>query len=83
MTSTRARAEGDGDAAAAGAAAAGTSRGLSAAGRSMKKVEPSPTALSNVIRPPSPRTTWAAVVSPRPVPTPTGLVVKNGSKTCA
>src|SRR6266581_4589658 len=50
-------------------------------GRRMAKVVPLPTSVSNVMIPPclSATTEWA-MARPWPVPLPTGLVVKNGSK---
>jgi hypothetical protein len=39
---------------------------------------PRPTSLATVIVPPKPVTMRWQIDSPRPVPTPTGLVVKNG-----
>ena len=44
---------------------------------------PRPSALSTRIAPSFWRTMPNTVESPRPVPLPSGLVVKNGSKICA
>src|SRR6185369_14488906 len=53
-----------------------------ARGNQTLKQLPSPTLLAAVIRPPNPSTIRAEIASPRPVPLPGGLVVKNGSKIC-
>ncbi|EAU69958.1 hypothetical protein STIAU_5600 [Stigmatella aurantiaca DW4/3-1] len=45
-----------------------------------RKQVPCPTVLSTEISPPSPLTMLWQMDNPSPVPTPTGLVVKNGSK---
>ena len=50
------------------------------AGRKSSKVVPCPTRLFTRTKPPWPRTMPSTVASPRPVPLPISLVVKNGSK---
>src|SRR5207249_4812645 len=51
------------------------------AGNTMRNVAPAPGALSTSIRPPWALVMPCAIASPSPVPAPTSLVVKNGSKT--
>ena len=53
---------------------------LDAAGSSTRKTLPYPTSLFTVSVPPNEVTIPWQIASPSPVPTPTGLVVKNGSK---
>src|SRR5262249_29946226 len=62
--------------------AALSSDGAAAAssGRAVRNVAPVPGALSTSMRPPCAVTTPWLIASPRPVPLPTSLVVKNGSK---
>ena len=48
----------------------------------MSKVAPAPGSLSTQMYPPVCFTMPYTVESPRPVPLPTSLVVKNGSKRC-
>ena len=51
-----------------------------AAGNSREKTAPFPGSLVTLTSPPCSRTMPSTIASPRPVPTPAGLVVKNGSK---
>ena len=53
------------------------------AGSAIVNVVPLPGALSTLMRPPDSLTIARTVARPRPVPLPSGLVVKNGSKICA
>ncbi len=62
-------------------AGVGASAGVPrAAGNRTRKIAPSPGRVSTVISPPSERTMPSEIGSPRPVPIPRGLVVKNDSK---
>jgi hypothetical protein len=46
------------------------------------KVEPRPSSVESIIRPPCSLTMPWLMDSPRPVPSPSALVVKKGSNTC-
>src|SRR5882724_10396169 len=59
------------------------SAGSAGRGRKIEKRLPFPTSLSTSIQPPCSATIPCATASPRPVPSPIPLVVKNGSKTLA
>src|SRR5262249_21704072 len=50
-------------------------------GTRIRTVVPAPGEVSSSIAPPCAVTTWWLIARPRPVPPPTSLVVKNGSKT--
>src|SRR4029453_8873843 len=65
------------------ASAAGGSGSFATSGSSMTKVVPSPGDDPTSMRPPWRSTMPYEIERPRPVPCPTGFVVKNGSKTRA
>jgi len=52
-------------------------------GRNIEKRLPDPGVLCTPIQPPCSRAMPSATASPSPVPSPGGLVVKNGSNTCS
>ena len=67
----------------AGDCASGIGAGSAARGNSRVMVVPAPNLVERVMVPCMACTVPYTIDSPRPVPLPTGLVVKNGSKACS